>query len=367
MTQGVFALERVLAVEPTNDLARAEIARAYFILGERETARQEFTTVQQSGQAPDEAIDTINKYLALLDQARVEEGRRISGYIEMSLGYDTNINSATDQSQIILPLLPGIQFQLDGNAQEQESEYMRVAGTVNASHPISEHWDVVAGARGYYRLTDKPFSTQDAYGYVGVAAEYGKHRMTAAGTAENFEIDGNTLRNIYGGFAQWIYAIDDQSRFNLSVQGSNIQFAAIGARNVDRYTFAAGYIRALRHARRPVIYGSVYGGMEDENDKAFPQFGHDFYGGSIGGSLQILGNARAFANFALEHRDYNGPDALFFTVRDDTQFIVTTGIEFELVHGWKIIPEVSYINNDSNIVLSDYDRVVAGVRARFSF
>ncbi len=157
MTQGVFALERVLAVEPTNDLARAEIARAYFILGERETARQEFTTVQQSGQAPDEAIDTINKYLALLDQARVEEGRRISGYIEMSLGYDTNINSATDQSQIIF----GIQFQLDGNAQEQESEYMRVAGTVNASHPISEHWDVVAGARGYYRLTDKPFSTQD--------------------------------------------------------------------------------------------------------------------------------------------------------------------------------------------------------------
>ena len=39
-TRAVFALERVLAMEPDNVRARAEIARAYLALGEAETARQ---------------------------------------------------------------------------------------------------------------------------------------------------------------------------------------------------------------------------------------------------------------------------------------------------------------------------------------
>src|SRR5262245_64922836 len=38
----VFALERVLALQPDNHLARAEIARAYLALGERDAARREF-------------------------------------------------------------------------------------------------------------------------------------------------------------------------------------------------------------------------------------------------------------------------------------------------------------------------------------
>ena len=54
--RAVFALERVLAVEPTHDLARAEIARAYFIMGERATARKEFQTVRESASAPAEAL-----------------------------------------------------------------------------------------------------------------------------------------------------------------------------------------------------------------------------------------------------------------------------------------------------------------------
>jgi len=41
-TRAVFALERVLAMDPNNVRARAEIARAYLALGETQTAAQEF-------------------------------------------------------------------------------------------------------------------------------------------------------------------------------------------------------------------------------------------------------------------------------------------------------------------------------------
>ena len=145
----VFALERVLAVEPTHDLARAEIARAYFIMGERATARKEFKTVRESAAAPAEALQTIDKYIDLLERAQPPTalGTTISGYVDVALGYDSNINSATDESLLALPLLGGVQFQLSDNAVENCHGFAKVAGGVDVSHAFTERWQVIGGAR----------------------------------------------------------------------------------------------------------------------------------------------------------------------------------------------------------------------------
>ncbi|HUG75910.1 MAG TPA: tetratricopeptide repeat protein, partial [Burkholderiales bacterium] len=58
--RAVFALERVLAVQPANHVARAEIARAYLALGERDTARREFETVRAQS-IPADAKATIDQ------------------------------------------------------------------------------------------------------------------------------------------------------------------------------------------------------------------------------------------------------------------------------------------------------------------
>ncbi|RPH60942.1 MAG: hypothetical protein EHM83_13735, partial [Burkholderiales bacterium] len=60
--QAVMALERVLMVRPDFLQARAEIARAYFAIRERENARREFETVAAQ-RIPDEARRVIGRYL----------------------------------------------------------------------------------------------------------------------------------------------------------------------------------------------------------------------------------------------------------------------------------------------------------------
>ena len=52
-TEAVFALERVLAVQPNSAPARALIARAYFNLKETETARREFENVKKQDVPPE--------------------------------------------------------------------------------------------------------------------------------------------------------------------------------------------------------------------------------------------------------------------------------------------------------------------------
>jgi len=66
--RAVFALERVLAQQPDNALARAEIARAFYAMGEREAARQEFEAVRKYA-IPEEAKATVDRFLSAIAAA----------------------------------------------------------------------------------------------------------------------------------------------------------------------------------------------------------------------------------------------------------------------------------------------------------
>jgi len=364
--QAVFALERVLAVKPDDALARAEIARAYFALSEFETSKQEFENLKSDADVPATARASMDKYLNLIDRAQRGE-QRIGGYIGFSTGYDTNVNSGTDQSTIAIPVLGNLPFQLIDRATSQDNPFAAVTAGINALKPLDKTWALIGGARGYYRATETPFSTADAYLYGGVRGTFGKHEVVFAGQGEDFIVDADSLRYVYGGYAQWSYAVDNKSRLSLSFQGNKIDYPDLSNRNATRYVTSASYLRALPGLHEAVVYAGVYGGVEQENDSSRPQFGHDLYGGRIGGSVELIPKLRGFTSISIEQRDYHGPDPIFQRTRDDTQYIVSGGLEYRFCEAWLARPNVSYTANNSNISLNDYDRVVVGIDVSMQF
>lgn len=362
----VFALERVLAVRPNDALARAEIARAYFALSEYQTARQEFENAKADSEAPAAARVTMDKYLALLDRAQRGE-QRVGGYLGFSTGYDSNLNSGTDQSTIAIPVLNNLPFQLDDKATSQDNAFATIAAGLNILHPLTKNWAAVGGTRAYYRQTETPFSTADTYIYGGVRGTYGKHEMVFAAQGENFTVDAQSLRYVFGGYAQWSYAVDDKSRFSLSFQGNKINYPDVSLRNAARYVSSATYLRALPGKREPVMYVGIYGGVEDEVNGALPQFGHDLYGGRIGGSIGLMPHLRGFLSLSMEQRDFHGADPIFLRTRDDTQYIASGGAEYRFCKNWLLRPNVSYTANDSNIPINNFDRVVVGIDVTMQF
>ena len=364
--QAVFALERVLAVKPNDPLARAEIARAYFALAEFDTSKQEFENVKSSTDVPASALATMDKYLGLIDRAQRGE-QRVGGYIGFSSGYDSNVNSGTDQSTIAIPALGNLPFQLVDKATSQDNPFATVTAGINALKPLDKTWALVGGARGYYRATETPFSTADAYLYGGVRGTFGKHEVVFAGQGEDFIVDADSLRYVYGGYAQWSYAIDNKSRVSLSFQGNKIDYPDLSQRDATRYVTSASYLVALPGKREPLIYLGAYGGVEQENLSSRPQFGHDLYGARIGGSFGIMPKLRAFTSVSMEQRDYHGPDPIFRRTRDDTQYILSAGAEYTLCENWLLRPNVTYTTNNSNVPINDYDRVVVGIDVTMQF
>ena len=121
--RAVFALERVLAVNPKHAQARAEIARAYFEMGEKENAKREFENVRASN--PPEAVkQTIDRYLSALEAGPT----RFSGFVELGFGHDSNVNSATSANQIAIPALGGIVAALAPSGVKQSDNFATAGG-----------------------------------------------------------------------------------------------------------------------------------------------------------------------------------------------------------------------------------------------
>lgn len=101
--RATLALERVLAAQPDFAGARLDIARAYFAMGDMQRARSEFETVAKQSPPP-AARATIDRYLKAIDERTETRRTRLSGYVDGALGKDSNVNNATAQSQLYVPL-----------------------------------------------------------------------------------------------------------------------------------------------------------------------------------------------------------------------------------------------------------------------
>ncbi len=92
----------MLAVQPDNVLARAEIARVYLMPGELRTSRQEFEAVSSAGDLPPAARNTVERYLTAFRVTR-EEGADFKGFLAVTVGWDSNVNAASNMSSVAIP------------------------------------------------------------------------------------------------------------------------------------------------------------------------------------------------------------------------------------------------------------------------
>src|SRR3546814_5730431 len=73
-----------------------------------DTARAQFDTVVQDPSLPDPVRQRFDRLVRNFDKQIAGGGTDISGFADASIGWDSNINAATDLSQITIPLFAGL-------------------------------------------------------------------------------------------------------------------------------------------------------------------------------------------------------------------------------------------------------------------
>ncbi|MDX1514266.1 MAG: tetratricopeptide repeat protein [Gammaproteobacteria bacterium] len=366
----VFALERVLAVRPDHAAARADLARAYFELRDDQAAKQEFDNVAAMN-PPDPVARTIERYLQALD-LRFKSIRRTQwrAYAQAGFGADSNVNSATDDSQVAIPALGNLVFQLARTGQETGDAFIygEAGGTVG--HRIGDTLLAFASGRIYERVNESEheFDTGVIDFTAGLSAGVGKDTYTGALQLQRFEVGNSLFRTITGVTGQYRRIIDNRNQLTLFGQLARLRFfpVAQSLRDVQQVRAGAGWAHSFGGEHAPTVYASAYVG-DDEERSGLRHLGRRFYGARIGGDYKLRSDVELFGSAAVEVSDYGGTEPLFLRARDDDYYEFAAGLRYRGFPGWTITPEARYSRNDSTIPVNEFRRFVILTTVRYDF
>jgi tetratricopeptide (TPR) repeat protein len=363
-TRAVFALERVLAVEPGNARARAELARAYLALGENRAARREFETVRAQS-IPEGVATTSDRMLAAIERAESRSRPTLNGYAELAAGRDSNINSSTDARNIAVPSLGTVT--LDPGSVEKADTFASLGVGAAYRHPLAGGHALTAALNGLVRKNGdaSDFDTASIDGALGWQYSRGRNVYNVALTGSTFRRDADTLRNTSGLNAQWQHDYESTRQATLFLQYAALDYPDQDVRNAHRVVLGAGYAQAL--SPRTIAFGSIYGGGEFEKADQQEQLGHRLGGARGGAQYRFDDQWSLLGNLALEKRRYGGEEPLFFEKRNDTQVDAGISVGYQINRRLKAGARLAYVRNDSTIPVYEYDRKVFAMSVRADF
>lgn len=364
-TRAIFALERVLAIDPNNARARAEISRAYLAVGETTTAKAELATAKEIG-VPDEVAKTIDNILDAVTRIEDESKTVVRGYVEGSFGYDTNVNASTSQGTVAIPALGGLPITLDPNSRAQKDWFGTLGGGINFRSPLNKEWAVVGGASGSQRTN---FSVDDLDQLstdfnIGVINNQGKNVFSLTAQASSMHLDSERYRDVYGAIGQWQHNIDARNQFSAYVQYGDLNYVTQTTRDAERWTAGAGYAHALRDGT--LLFGSLYA-VTESNRGGNDDLSLDGWGLRLGGQMDINDRTVLFANAGYERRKHDAADGTFLVVRKDNQTNINLGVTYALQRDLRLTGQYQYTNQSSNTAFNDYDRDMISVLLRKDF
>lgn len=362
--EALIALQRVLAVQPNNALARAEIARVYALMGDVDTARAEFDTVVDDPSVPDPVRQRFTRLIRGFDRQIAGGKDELSGFIDVEGGWDSNINTATDETSIVLPAFAFLgPATLNGAATQRGEPFLQIQGGVSASTALSRQTRLFGSVLASWRENLKSsFVDQGSFvGSLGLAHTLGNQDViSVAAQSQEFLLDGKGYRTSLGGVARYTMRLKDNTA--LSFSGDVFRLDYKGNPLADANRFGGSVTYSGRE-----IFAGVGAGREQTVRKTFDHLSHLFVTAQVGGEFPVAEKVSVLGGLGVEYRNHDGADPLFLKSREDFRIDASLGVRVLLTDRLSLRPRVTYSRNESNLDLYDYDRWTASAGLRLEF
>ncbi len=354
--EAIFSLQRLVARRPAFSGARLELARAYFDVGDNELARIEFERVQSENPPPNVA-QTVNDYMAAIENKSREYQASAQYYIELGGGYDSNAPAATDENVFL-------NFILNSTNLEQSSAFAKVTLGGLWNNPITPSSQVLFNARIDHRANPSTHFVDASNLDLGAAWSW-KSGESAASIAANTlfsALDGEYNKRDVGVMATYAREISDSWTVSGFVRGGAIRFeeAVLKIRDIDQVLYGISLSQNFNSAQMSL---SLTGNSDDAVD-ASKQFSAEGYGVRFTNNWYRKGGSVIFLDASATKTEY---DSQFFGIdREDDLYAVTLGSAWSQfpAKGWVTTVNLNYSVKDSTVTLYEFDRLEVGVTLR---
>ena len=375
-----FALERVLSINPGHASARLDIARAYYQLGDLPRARTEFEAVMRQDISP-AARANAQKYLDVI--AMQNRHTRLSGYVEVSAGRDSNVNSSTSESMVFVDSFATMASLDTSNVKVSDNYYTAVAGG-EISHDLNPQWSLYAGAN-LRKLTNRSQAqfdsvTTDIRG--GIAYEKQANRIRISAISGKYDLGGTHNNDTSGIKGEWRHAFSPGNQLNAFAQSVQYRYddPLMKPNDIDQQAVGLGWLHVASNGKT-TLSGSVHYGSEKDVSPTItvPSIGNinpsggrndgakNFSGFRIGGQTASGESTSLFASAGMQSGEYDKVNHLFLRKRKDRLYDIKLGANWHWDKLWTLRPQISYLRNDSNIAIYGYDRMDVSLTVRRDF
>lgn len=363
--KAIFALERVLAAQPDNTLARAEIARAFLAAQEHDAARREFEVVY-AADLPEPVRRTVERYLAILALPEAERKPRLSGHVEVAIGYDDNVNLGTSldrwvigDGQALIPL---------ATSRPGKSTFQTVGVFAQYVVPIGGSADWTIGVNLNQRIN--PSQHNYDLGSVDLTTGFGwvsgKNRYSVSGQMQQIWLDQEAFRAAGGLSAQWQRELGPATQVGVYGQWFALDFPDQELRNARRLVAGLTAVHGFGEKASPVGVANLYVGRE-KSTEAVDELSFRFLGLRAGLSATLAANWRASTSIGWERRDHDAADSFFGVTREDRQLEWRAGLERDLASQLTLSPVISHLRNTSSLGPNEFRRTQFQLGLRYRY
>jgi|GEM_PF-2943484 len=196
-SEAIFILQRAVDVDESHHGARLELARAYFNNGNYEQAKYHFNLLTKAAPPPN-VTKAIGQYLLSIDQKMNQYQPRFIPFVDFSIGYDSNANSATTDSEATY-LFNGIEQNptpLGKESIQNDSVFINTGVGGYLTYPKDDNERFIISTALYSRENEN-FSYLDNSN-ISLSAQY------------QWSSEKTTISPSVGGFRYWL---DDKTNF----------------------------------------------------------------------------------------------------------------------------------------------------------
>lgn len=367
--RATLIFERVLAVNSAHTAARLELARAYFAFGDYDRAQREFVEVRQQNPPP-RVLVAIERYLTALDvRRRPPSATRAAGYIEAGFGIDSNASGGPRQSSIYFPAY-GSTFLLDPQTRQLHDNYSQLGLGGGVSDSLNANVAFYAGAdvkvRDYNRYGGYDYGSSDLRAGVQFAEEKNAYRLNVG--YNDYRLASLAYRKMHSLGLDWRRNLDAGVQVSAFSQYAELHYVqpSMQSNDINQAMLGGGLTLQPWGADAGVLLFSAFLGQEREVT-ARVDGNKLFAGGRIGAQKTYAGNVDVLASLGFQFGRYAREDTYFLAMREDKLHDAMLGAVWRFAPLWSVRPQLTWMRNDSNFSLYNYERYDLGVFLRRDF
>lgn len=362
LDQAVFAFERVLMIEPSNHHARLELARAYYFLGDYVASKNEFNTVMDVN-PPENVQKNIQEFLSLIAEKERKARHLIKAHAVLDVGYDTNVNSTTDQ--LIVDDLPNdavLEFRQDTVA--QEDTFYKLSATSSYTYLLNKKTGLFLdlSAASHDNLDTNEFDTLQLSVKAGPTFAKGSYRLKFPIQYQYLTLDSEEYRNMIMLGVEHTRLLNRKRYLMSFFQVGEMTYPDYETRDATTAVLGLAYAQS-KGAQNYLV--SLYGGKEDAKEDAGEHNSRDYYGLKLRVTHKFQNKHSVFLGVGAMSARYGADNPHYLKVRENDMYQLSVGWDWKYSAHWKFNISADAYDSQSNLELYDYDREVVRLSVKY--